>query len=143
MCGVYLNRARVISLIAFAPIAVVLLLTETILVGIGQDPETAHQSQIYLNALLPGVFFQLQNEPVLRFLQAQGIFRPQVVLIVLLGSLHILWCYLYISVAGLGVVGAGAALSTTHVIIFVVSYVYISYTNIVGEAWFCIGREAF
>ena len=65
------------------------------------------------------------------------------IFIVIFGTFHVMWCYLLISVAGLDVVGAGAALSITHIVIFVVSYVYITYTKIVGEAWFCIGRESF
>ena len=93
--------------------------------------------------MIPGVFFLMQNEPTQRFLQAQRIFLPQVALVIVAGSLHILWCHLFINVAGLGVVGAGVAFSLTHVLLFVISVSFITITKMVGEAWFCIGKESF
>ena len=41
MCGVYMNRARVINVAFFVPICIVLFLTEEILLAFGQDSETA------------------------------------------------------------------------------------------------------
>jgi Na+-driven multidrug efflux pump len=37
-CGVYLNRGRIISLVAFIPITIALLLCEQFMVAIGMDP---------------------------------------------------------------------------------------------------------
>ena len=45
-------------------------MTEEILVGLGQDPETAYQAERYLLAMLPAVFFMLQYEPLSRFMMA-------------------------------------------------------------------------
>ena len=43
LCGVYLNRARVIVTLLFVPIIIILLLSEHIFVGLlGLDPEIAH-----------------------------------------------------------------------------------------------------
>lgn len=37
-CGVYLNRGRVIALVAFIPILIALLMCETFMLFIGMDP---------------------------------------------------------------------------------------------------------
>jgi uncharacterized SAM-binding protein YcdF (DUF218 family) len=42
MCGMYLNRARIVVLGAMIPVTVLLLLSETILVGLGLDPEACY-----------------------------------------------------------------------------------------------------
>ena len=49
------------------PITVILLLSEEILVGIGQDAETAGNAEIYVIWLLPGVFALLQQQAIIRF----------------------------------------------------------------------------
>ena len=62
MCGVYLNRGRVVNACMFIPTVVVLSMTEEIFVAIGQDPETSEEAENYLLAILPGVFLILQYE---------------------------------------------------------------------------------
>ena len=41
LCGQYLNRGRVILTLVFIPFMILLLFTEKILIGIGQDPTTS------------------------------------------------------------------------------------------------------
>ena len=68
MCGVYLNRARVINSAFFIPMVVVFFFTEEILVGAGQDPTTAAYAETYVTTLLPGLFLLLQGHCINRFL---------------------------------------------------------------------------
>ena len=44
LCGVYLNRARVITLLLAIPVTAILLNAKTILVAIKQDPDVAEYS---------------------------------------------------------------------------------------------------
>ena len=67
MCGLYLNRARVMNVAFMLPMTVILLLSEEILVGIGQDAETAGNAETYVIWLLPGVFALLQQQAIIRF----------------------------------------------------------------------------
>ena len=62
---------------------------------------------------------------------------------VITGVMHVLWCYLFVKVAGMGVAGAGLAISTTNKLNLIMITGYITASGLVGEAWFCIGREAF
>ena len=61
MCGVYMNRARVVNAAFFVPMCVVLLLTEEILIAFGQDQETSSYAETYVTTLIPGVFMLLQQ----------------------------------------------------------------------------------
>ena len=57
LCGVYLNRARLIGTLTFIPLAVLLLCSEPILIKLGQDPLTCHYAQKFITTSLPGFFF--------------------------------------------------------------------------------------
>ena len=54
-CGVYLNRARVITLGLFVPISAMLLQTDSILQVLGQDADTSSYCQQYITVFLPGL----------------------------------------------------------------------------------------
>ena len=76
MCGVYLNRARVVNTAFFVPMCLVFFLTEELMLATGQDPKAATAAEQYVILMLPGVFFHLQRHCTTKFLQAQGVFRP-------------------------------------------------------------------
>ena len=111
MCGVYLNRARVVNIAFFIPMSLFFFLTEEIMIAAGQDPATAAYSETYVTIMLPGLFFLFQRHCTNKFLQACGVFRPQMYVTICLCFVHICTCYLLVIVAGLGI--AGAALSMT------------------------------
>jgi Na+-driven multidrug efflux pump len=56
LCGVYLNRGRMILLAFSIPLAVLMSLTRQILTGIGQDPLVSHYAHLYVVYQLPGNF---------------------------------------------------------------------------------------
>ena len=57
LCGVYLNRARLVGTLTYIPIAILLLFSETILVQIGQDLLTCHYAQRFISSSLIGFYF--------------------------------------------------------------------------------------
>ena len=58
LCGVYLNRARLIGTMVFIPVMVILLYSEAILLKLGQDPLTCHYASRVIIAQLPGLYFK-------------------------------------------------------------------------------------
>ena len=44
LCGVYLNRARVVGTLIFIPCVVLLIFAESILLKLGQDPLTCQHA---------------------------------------------------------------------------------------------------
>ena len=68
MCGVYLNRARVINTAFFVPMCIIFFFTEELLIALGQDPTTAAHAESYVTTMLPGLFFLLQRHCTTKFL---------------------------------------------------------------------------
>ena len=51
--------------------------------------------------------------------------------------LHILWCYLFVLKADMGVQGLGLATALTYVVIFIMITVYAHCVSKINEALFC------
>ena len=58
LCGIYLNKARFVTTVAFVPLAFASLFIRRILVGLQQDPEVAYYAQQYIQTYLPGLYIQ-------------------------------------------------------------------------------------
>ena len=58
LCGVYLNRGRIINTVIFIPQVLVLSFSYEILQWLGQDPEVCFWAQKYIFVSLPGMYFQ-------------------------------------------------------------------------------------
>ncbi|CAG8797993.1 13959_t:CDS:2, partial [Racocetra persica] len=71
MMGVYLQRAIIIELLGFIPIACIWWESEQILIFIGQSPEISSKTGLYLRYLLIGAPPYLLFENLKRYLQAQ------------------------------------------------------------------------
>ena len=129
LCGVYTNRVRVVNVLFFLAICGVLGFTETLLLALGQDPEIAAIAQTYVVTLLPCVFVQLQWHITNRFLQAQGIFRPQMYMSLFGGIMHIWISYLFILHTDMGVRGAAFAALITFSINFTTFFLYARFSK--------------
>ena len=68
LCGVYLNRARVINTVIFVPLLIILLFTKPILMALGQDEEVIEYAKQYVLVNLPGVYFLGMFDLTKRFL---------------------------------------------------------------------------
>ena len=68
MCGVHLNRARVIVSVIFIPIVILFFFTEPILVSFGQDPTISKISGNYIILQIPGLFAIIQFDSCKRYL---------------------------------------------------------------------------
>ena len=68
LCGVYLNRARVISTIIFLPLMLVLLFTKPILGALGQQEEVIEHAYTYVISNLLSVYLLGMFDLTKRFL---------------------------------------------------------------------------
>ena len=69
MCGVHLNRARVIVTSFLIPVIILFLFIDKILIGLQQDPEIARITHQYVVLTIPGWFCNVQFDTTKRFLQ--------------------------------------------------------------------------
>ena len=56
----------------FAPVSLFILQTETVFNWMGFDPQASHHSQLYLSAILPGIYFLGMFDINRKFLNAVG-----------------------------------------------------------------------
>ena len=68
LCGVCLNRGRLIGTCLFIPIMVLLLFSETVLLKLGQDPDTSHYASKIIITSIPGLYFGQLFDMQKRFL---------------------------------------------------------------------------
>lgn len=70
ICGVYLNRGRLIVSCLMVPIIIIFTLSDKILVAIKQDALISHYAQVYVTIMLPGIWAMAQFDAVRKFLTA-------------------------------------------------------------------------
>ncbi|CAI2367045.1 unnamed protein product [Moneuplotes crassus] len=143
-CGVNLNRCRVLMLLVFIPQAVIFFYTDKILEAVGQDPKVSEAALDYTKVLIPGVLVFNLFEATRRFLNAQLVFAlPSKIQFSTL-VLHILWCYIFVSILELEIVGAAVASLITYTLDFVLIHVYVSCFEVVpSESWHWFDKNSF
>ena len=125
MCGVVLNRGRVVGTAFFLPMLLFLLYTEELLLLTGQHREVSFQAGRMAIAMAPGIWASIQFEAERNFLQALGEFTPAMYVHAAAFLLHVLWCWGFIAGLELSVVGSGIAFSLTHMLSLLALTVYI------------------
>jgi len=143
LCGVYLNKGRIIITIIFVPIVLILLLSDRILISLGQDQMSAYYALKYIQIILPGLFFQAHFDCIYSFLNCMN--RSYIPMIVQLITMffHGLWCYLFVHVGGLGFKGTSLATCVTYCLNLVIISIYVSCSKDLKEAWFLPNKDCF
>lgn len=116
----YLQRGLVLSLALSIPVCLLLWDTRALLVRIGQPPEVAAGTAIYLRAVIPGTVAFLVFVVLRQTLQAMSLVRPTVWAMVLANLFNALanWVLIYghWGAPALGVAGAGWATSISRTV---------------------------
>jgi MATE family multidrug resistance protein len=105
------------------------MLSEKVMLIIGQSPEVALHASKFSYSMIPSLFFAIQYNCSLRYLQAMQIFRPGMIITLITAFLHFIWCYLFIYHLEFGLIGAGLAMGITQLLNFVLVTVYIHFYN--------------
>lgn len=147
MCGVYLNRGRVILFICFIPMAILLSQVEHIFIAIQMDRQTAFYAGQYVTFVIPGLFFHLNYDAVKSYLNGIGVTYVPMVIMFCTMLLHNLWCYILVDVVEMGVRGASIATMLTYFLNFFLSLVYVqilrSKNEVIKESWHFFDAESF
>ena len=126
LCGIYLNRARIISTIVFIPIMFVFMHSEAILLKLGQDPITSHYAHRYIITTIPSMYFFALFDMQKRFLNCMQLTHVGMLATIISTLLHLPWCYYFVSVKELGVEGLGFAMCVTMFTQFIFTLIYSS-----------------
>ena len=142
MCGVYLNRGRILMTFLMVPLIIIFSCSELILVAIKQDPEIALYARQYCTILLPGLWAMLQFDAVRKFLTAQMKNTVPLVVQLITMLLHILWCWLFMNVFGFGLKGLAIATDITYILNMVLTDGYLYFSQSCSKTYVPFDREA-
>jgi MATE family multidrug resistance protein len=142
MVGVYANVARICIFLFFIILSVPFsILSKTVLLMIGQEETVSQYASNFCYSMLPSLFFALQYNTSLRYLQAMNIFKPGMYITFCTVLLHPVWCYLFIDIFDFNVIGAGISMSITQLLNWISVQLYIHIKNPYPESYFLITRE--
>jgi MATE family multidrug resistance protein len=144
LMGIYANIARFIVLIFFLVICIPsIIFSSTILNMLGQFSEVSDIASDFSYSMIPSLFFALQYNTSLRYLQAMKIFTPGMYITLATALLHPLWCYIFIIFFDWGVVGAGISMGLTQFFNWILVTIYIHLKNPCPESYFYWDAEVF
>ena len=126
LCGVILNRGRLIMSLMFVPTFIFSFYVKTILIAWGMDPTVSEFSQQYVSAQVLGLYFLGLGYCQQRFLNNIGKTKIPMVGTLFATALHPLWCYIFVTEhqMNMGIVGTGIANSITYFLAFAIQFVY-------------------
>ncbi|KAF9999006.1 hypothetical protein BGZ80_000703 [Entomortierella chlamydospora] len=140
--GLHLQRSILILMILFIPIAGIWIKSESIFIYLGQDPDLAQHTAIFLKCLLFGAPPYLVFECVKKYLQAQGIMDASTYVLLIASPINIVLNYVLVwnKYIGIGFIGAPIATSISYWNILILLLLYIRFVN--GyECWGGWSRE--
>ena len=122
---------------------VIYLLSEKILLLLGQSTAVATQAAIFVYGLIPQIFAYAINFPIQKFLQAQSIVGPSAFISAATLVVHLGLSWVAVYKIGLGLIGASLVLSLSWWIIVGAQFVYIVMSNKCKATWTGFRIEAF
>lgn len=137
--GLTLQRGLVIAALAGVPTLALWLVTEPVLVLVGQSPALARMAHDYVQVQLPSAFAFLGFIAVRSYLQGRGITSPAMWITLAVNVLNALfnWVLIYghLGFPALGLVGAGIATGITRSLMLVLLVLVVWRGRLHDGAW--------
>ncbi|KAI9266662.1 mate-domain-containing protein [Phascolomyces articulosus] len=139
--GVLLQRAYLVLLLLFVPIAVLWFFVEPVLLFLGQEVVLSQMTQVFLRYLTAGAPAYICFEATKKYLQAQGIMHAGTYVLLICSPLNLGLNYLFVWKWNFGFIGAPIATSIIYWLMFILLLCYIVFVD--GAAgWGGFSRRA-
>ncbi|CAN0914530.1 Protein DETOXIFICATION 40 [Linum grandiflorum] len=143
MLGIYLQRSTILLSLTGVGLSVVYIFSKPILILLGQSPEIASATAVFVYGLIPEIFACAVNFPVQKFLQAQSIVAPTAYISAAVLAVHVAMSWLAVYRLGWGLAGASAVLSLSWWIVAAGQFGYIAWGKECRDTWRGFSGEAF
>jgi len=140
--GILFQRNLCVMGLVAIPLLLSLLFSEVILLTLGLEPAVAASAGLFLRCAIPSIIGASLFNSMRFFLISQNIFNVQGILVMILVPLHVFWCYLFIEVLSMSVVGAAIAKSLTDISSAIILYLYIRKSQDCEESWIPWNKES-
>jgi len=141
--GIILQRASIITTIAVLPSCALWINVDKILLHLGQEREVAMLAGQYTLWFIPGIFFFVLFNLLLRYLACQNIVYPSTYSAFAAFIVNGICCYVFVYVCDLGVVGGVLAVDVSYLIYSVVLLIFIFWKKFYKETWYGWSYECF
>jgi MATE family multidrug resistance protein len=143
MLGVYLQRATIVLTLTGIPMTVIYVLSEPILLLLGESTAVASAAAVFVYGLIPQIFAYAVNFPIQKFLQSQSIVAPSAYISAATLVVHLLLSWVAVYKLGMGLIGTSLVLSLSWWIIVVAQLVYILVSGKCELTWNGLSMQAF
>ncbi|XP_059437533.1 protein DETOXIFICATION 40-like [Corylus avellana] len=143
MLGVYLQRATIVLTLTGIPVTVIYVLSEPILLLLGESTAVASAAAVFVYGLIPQIFAYAVNFPIQKFLQSQSIVAPSAYISAATLVVHLLLSWVAVYKLGMGLIGSSLVLSLSWWIIVVAQLVYILVSGNCKLTWNGLSMQAF
>ncbi|KAF9133355.1 hypothetical protein BGW39_009952 [Mortierella sp. 14UC] len=129
--GLHLQRAILVLMLLFVPIAGVWLSSEYIFMLLGQEQALAQHAALFLRGLLPGAPAFLIFECVKKYLQAQGNMHASTYVLLIASPINVFLNYTLVwnKYIGMGYIGAPLATSISYWNMLILLLLYIRFVD--------------
>jgi len=129
--GLHLQRAILVLMLLFVPIAGVWLSSEYLFLLLGQEPALAQHAALFLRGLLPGAPAFLIFECVKKYLQAQGNMHASTYVLLIVSPINVVLNYVLVwnKYIGIGYIGAPIATSISYWLMLILLLFYIRFVD--------------
>lgn len=134
LCGVYMNRAIFLWIVAMAFYAGIVSYSDTLLISIGQDPKTSRYTRQFLVYYVPGLFLWGLCDLYRRYLGCfKKTFLPMMSYFIATSS-HPFWCHLFVDHMELRLYGVAFAGLATNGVNFALIMVFLLFDKEMVDA---------
>lgn len=145
--GLALQRGLVIAALASVPTVLLWLVTEPVLLLVGQSPTLARMAHDYVLVQAPSVFAFLGFTAVRSYLQGRGVTAPAMWITLVVNVLNVLFNWMlihgHLGFPALGLLGAGIATGISRSLMFVLLVLVVWRWRLHADAWQPWSRAAF
>ena len=135
LLGIYFQRGLWILFIALIPITIVSLLSNQILIGLGQPKEVSTKAGVFVRLsilCLPSLFVY---ELIRKMMQAMNIMMPMLIVAAASNIFNIMLCYVLVSETSLGYQGAAVARIVSCVFMPICLLLWIKISGAFEKIW--------
>jgi len=144
LLGLYLHRGRLMAYLFCAVMIIInVLFAERILTVFGLPEQTLYYAVRYTKIAVWFIVTDIQFSTNFRFINIVDKSHINLIVVMISIALHPLWCYIFIKLLDLDVVGAAISLVISQGICAILTSLYVHFYNPYPESYFWFNKECF
>lgn len=141
--GTYTYTAMISLLLICVPISILWMITDKILVLVGQDASIAHEARKYSLWLIPNLFSYAILASLVRYFQTQSLILPMLFSSTATLCFHVPFCWALVFKLKLGSVGAALAIGISYWLDVILLGLYVKYSSACAKTRTAFTKDVF